>query len=154
MLEFEVATEAQLAKEAGEEKLLEVKVGDKMFLARRPTPGQTNILFSSRRGADATILVWQIFAEILVPNDPKTPREQRHAEYADLQKMVFDGIIPPSLLFGGDELNGRGILDGIIREFSGYPTQPSEESSPSPSSGGARSTGRSPGKGSTSSTSA
>lgn len=153
MLEFEVAAEAQLTEEAGEEKLVEFTLGGKVFYSRRPTPGQTNVLFSSRRG-DGTKIVWQIFDKILVRNDPETPFEQRHGEYEDLRQMVFDGVFEPALLFGGDELNGRGILDSIIREFAGYPTQPSEDSSPSPSPTGRKSTGRSPGRGSTVSPSA
>lgn len=152
MLEFDVASQAQVDEEGGEEKLVEFSVAGLKFWAKRPTPGQTNILLSSRR-RDATGVIWRIFENILVANEPETPIEQRHGEYDDLRQLVFDGAVPVALLFGGDELNGRGILDSIIREFAGYPTQPSEDSSPSPSSGGKKSTGRSPGKGSTASTS-
>lgn len=151
MLEFQVATDQQLKKEDGvEEEVVDFSLGGLVFKSRRPTPGQTNVLFSAGR-ANGTTIVWKILDKILLKNEPGTPEKDRIGEVGDLRQMMFDGVIEPSTLFGGDELNGKGILDSIIFEFAGRPTRPSSASSESPKPGGQRSTGRSRSKTSSSS---
>lgn len=132
MLEFQVASKQQVEKEQGvEEAVVEFSIAGQTFESRRPSPGQINIFFGS--GGAATQTLWQIFENILVGDG-----------YERLRKLVWDGDVPPKLLFGGDELNPGGIFDSIVKEFSGRPTEPSSGSSESPSSAGRKSTGRSP----------
>lgn len=155
MLEFATAAQAAVHEETaqGEEQLLEFTVAGEKFAARRPTPGQVNILFSARAG-ESTRILWDIFRQILV-DVPEIDEEGNELplrgpdSYERLRKLVWEGKITPALLFGGDELNSRGILDGIIAEFAGRPTESSTGSAASPRSTGRKSTGRSPGKGST-----
>jgi hypothetical protein len=69
-------------------------------------------------------------------------------DYELLTDLIERGIVSQDLLMGGDDANDAGILDSLIEAAGARPTQPSGDSSPSSSSGGPRSTGRSPGKGS------
>ena len=70
--------------------------------------------------------------------------------YRRLQLLVQEGKVPLEVLFGGDEGNELGIVEWIVQTSLGdeRPTQRSTASSSSRSSGGPRSTGRSPGRGS------
>ncbi|QUE25330.1 tail assembly chaperone [Microbacterium phage Fizzles] len=65
------------------------------------------------------------------------------------RKLLSSNAIPLGLLWGGDEQNEKGIVDTIVSLSSGNPTVEPSGSSTSPSDTGRRSTGRSPGKGST-----
>jgi hypothetical protein len=146
MFEFQVATE-QAVKESendGEvvEELFEFTIGKQTFAARRPTPGETNILFSSRGDVEGTVATWRFLRSVL-----------KGTGFRRMQALVEDGTVPPSLLFGGDDLNESGIVDTIVREFAGRPPGSSGDSSESPPPAGQRSTGRAPGRGSTSSSS-
>lgn len=142
MYEFVTAAEQDVQEAQGEEKIFEFSIAGQTFRSKSPTPGQINILFGARRN-EGTQIVWRIFASILEDDG-----------YQRLRDLVFENKVSPSLLFGGDELNSGGILDTIISEFAGRPTVESTTSSPSPPSAGSKSTGRSPGKGSTGSSSA
>lgn len=76
-------------------------------------------------------------------------------EVADyLEALLLDGVIDQPDLIGGwgenDEgKNEEGLIDSLIRQFTGRPTGPSTGSSTSQTAGGRRSTARTPGKGST-----
>ena len=141
--EFKVAAENQVQAEEteGEEPLVvEFKILDQEFVADVPSPGRINVLFGARGGVEGTRAVWDFLRAVL------------HGDgFQRLQKLVADGKFPPQLLFGGDELNEEGVVDHIISARAGLPTQPSSDSSPSPTSDGKRSTGRVRGPGSISS---
>lgn len=66
-----------------------------------------------------------------------------------IRRMLERGQIEFELLWGGDDQNEEGIVDYIIGEASEGPTQGATDSSPSQPTTGKKSTGRSPGKGST-----
>lgn len=66
-----------------------------------------------------------------------------------IRKLLASGAIEFELLWGGDEQNPHGIVDTIISRSTENPTDEPSGSSTSPSSTSKRSTGRSPGKGST-----
>lgn len=138
MFEFKVATEQAVKAQDGEEELFEFTIGGTEFAARRPTPGETNVLFASRGAGEGTTAIWNFLRRVLQDNG-----------WLKLRKLVEDGVVPPSLLFGGDDLNDGGIVDTIVEKFAGRPTQPQSDSAELPSSGGRRSTGRAPGRGST-----
>lgn len=143
MMEFQIASEQAVKKEqdAAELEVLEFKLGPHSFKARRPTPGETNVLFASRGDIEGTVASWGFLRAVL-----------QGTGYKRLVRLVETGVVPVPLLFGGDELNpGGGIIDGIISEFAGRPPGSSDDSSESQSPTGPRSTGRAPGRGSTSS---
>lgn len=133
MREFIIASERAVEDEAeeGTEELFEFTIGKDKFAARRPSPGQTNVLFSSNNSAESTRLTWAFLRAVLVGDG-----------FGRLRQLVASNVIPPSLLFGGDDLNESGIVESIIGGFSGRPTQSSDDSSPSQNSAGPRSTGR------------
>ena len=141
--EFKVAAEQQVQEEELEEgeepkPAVEFDILGQHFQADKPTPGRINVLFSARGGVEGTRAVWDFLRDVLWGDG-----------YDRLRNLVASGEFPPQLLFGGDELNEEGVVDHIISATAGRPTQPSSDSSPSPSTTGKRSTGRSPGKGST-----
>lgn len=142
MKEFATASEEAVAEEEGEPEYVEFSFnidGTKhTFQASRPSPGLINVLFSTRGSGEGTRYVWRFLRKVLVGDG-----------YARMTELVAEDKIKPGLLFGGDELNDSGIVDYIVTEFAGRPTRSSLDSSPSPNSAGVRSTGRSPGKGST-----
>jgi hypothetical protein len=75
-----------------------------------------------------------------------------------LRGLLLDGTLDREDIIGGwgenDEgKNVDGLIDQIMEEFTGRPTEPSTDSSSSRATGGRSSTRRSPGKGSTRSTS-
>ena len=142
--EFKVAAEQQVAEEQepaeGEERkpAVEFDILGQTFKADKPTPGRINVLFSARGGVEGTREVWAFLQEVLWDDG-----------YQRLRNLVATGQFPPLLLFGGDELNEEGVVDHIISATAGRPTQPSNGSSPSQSTTGSRSTGRSRGVAST-----
>lgn len=143
MREFQIASEQAVKDEDDELELFEFKLGKSKFEARRPTPGEINILFSTQGEVEGTVGAWRFLRRVL-----------QGAGYRRLQLMVEQGMVPPELLFGGDELNPEGgIIDTIIAEFAGRPPGSSGDSSTSPEPAGPRSTGRARGRGSISSSS-
>jgi hypothetical protein len=147
MREFVFSSEQAVKKQDGDDELFEFTIAGQEFHARQPEPGEINVLFASRGAGDNTRAVWNFLYRVLDGENPE------RTDYYRLRKLVEDGIMPPALLFGGDELNDEGIVDAIVREFAGRPPKSSSDSSASPSDDGPRSTGRVRGKGSVSSTS-
>lgn len=139
-IEFKIAAAAARA----DAEVIEINLGDFGTVeARRPTTAQAQIL-----GADmqqmGTVNAALAFIEMLVSKEA--------AEY--LRGLIRQGVIDREDLVGGwgenDEgLNEEGLVDQIIKGFTGRPTAPSTGSSRSQTAGGRRSTGRTPGKGST-----
>jgi hypothetical protein len=144
MMEFQIASEQAVKDEEqpdGELEVFEFSLGKHKFAARRPTPGEINVLFSTRGDVEGTVGTWRFLRKVL-----------QGTGYRRLVSLVESGAVPVPLLFGGDELNpGGGIVDTIIAEFAGRPPGSSGDSSESPKDAGPRSTGRAPGRGSTSS---
>lgn len=142
VFEFKVAAQEQVDEEEleeGEEPPgVEFWILEQRFVADFPSPGRINVLFAAKGGGEGTRAVWDFLRHVL-----------RDDGFARLRELVASGQFPPQLLFGGDELNEEGVVDHIISAVAGRPTQPSSDSSSTPSAGGKRSTGRSPGKGST-----
>lgn len=143
MIEFNVAAEAEEVAE--DEDVVEVPIGAKVFQARRPTVAQIALL-NGALGAKGRqrLEAAYVFIEALMGPDART----------EVESLVLDRRIDFGDLIGGSDRNpDGGLIDMILSEFSGRPTEPSTASSQSRSSGGRKSTGRSPGKGSTRSSS-
>lgn len=142
MREFKVA-----AKEAaGEtEEVIEIVFGERTLVSRIPTSGQVALFYdrlaSTSAGDDedsgAVAAVFGLLRGVLAPGD---------VPY--LKQLLQDRRIGFDVLLGGDE-EGEGLVDALMAEYAGRPTTPSTDSSASPESTGRKSTGRSPGKGST-----
>lgn len=136
-LEFKVAAKAAAGEE---EDVVEVPIDDVTYIARRPTPAMF-ALFQVESREDYLGALWHILQGIL------------GKEAVDhIKTLIWERRIDLDDLVGGSEENEDGLLNMIISEFSGRPTEPSTDSSASPKTGGRKST-RAPGKGSISSTS-
>jgi hypothetical protein len=139
-ISFAIAAEA--AEPAAEEKVVEVPIGDRVFYARRPTVAQAALLNKSLAApilADRIVAVFRLIEGLLGEDARDLIEELLWSRRIDLDDLV-----------GGSEQNPEGgLVDQIFSEFSAFPTVPSTGSSASRRSGGQRSTGRSPGKGST-----
>jgi hypothetical protein len=141
MFEFKVAAQA-----ARSEDVVEVTFPEPFGVlnAHRPTTAQAEILGSQLR-SNSTLAALE-FVRIIFA--------ERGDEVVDwLRGLLLDGKIDREDLIGGwgqneEGKNEQGLLDGIIRQFSGRPTEPSTGSSRSQSAGGRRSTARTPGPGS------
>lgn len=144
-LEFKVA--ARAAREDDENRdVIEVAFPEPIGtrLASRPTTAQAEILGEAIRNTPT--LAALEFVNITI--GPEV------ADY--LRNLLLDGSIERNDLIGGwgpneDGRNEVGLVDGIIAEFSGRPTGPSTASSGSRTTGGRKSTRRTPGVGSTAS---
>lgn len=139
MIEFVVAAES--AEIGEDEEVVKVPIEDKVYLARRPTVAQTAFLALTIQGDGVTKLsaTFQILESLI------------GAEGVNhIQRLVLERRIDIDDLVGGSKKNKVGLVDSIFKEFTkGRPTQPSSISSSSPGTTGRKSTGRSPGKGST-----
>lgn len=138
-IEFKIAAEAS---EAGEdEDVVEVPIGDQVFIARRPTLAQGALLNAvlNSKGSDRLTAVFRLIRSLLGDEGG-----------AFIEQLVWDRKIDYGDLIGGSENNPEGgLVDMIFAEFAERPTTPSTASSASRASGGRKSTGRSPGRGST-----
>lgn len=146
MREFKVAAK-KAAGEATDQ--IEIPFGERTLIAKLPSPGQV-ALFYDRVSTS--------------PNSKEPDSGPVSAVFGFLRGILADGDVPYlksllqedridfSLLLGGDD-EGGGLVDTIMEEYAGRPTGPSTSSSASPASTGRPSTGRTPGKGSTRSTS-
>lgn len=138
-IEFKVAGEAALPGE--DEKVVEVPINGRVFLARRPTTAQAVLLNTSLtgHGGDRLSAVFRLVEGLMGEEALQV-----------VQDLIWERKIDFGDLVGGSEQNpDGGLIDQIFSEFAQVPTEPSTASSRSPRSGGRRSTGRSPGKGST-----
>ncbi|QJD53256.1 tail assembly chaperone [Microbacterium phage Tempo] len=141
MREFQLAAERdQQEKELGEETVLEFALGEEKFRAKLATPGQSSLVIGAfgQNETQAIQAVYKFLRRILLDDG-----------YRRLTRMVEEDKVSFGVLFGGDDNNDGGIVDWIIEESASRPTRPSTESSSSPTTGGRKSTGRSPGRGST-----
>lgn len=141
MLEFAAAAAASEVDE--NEDIVEVNLFGLNVEARRLTTAQT-ALISAARAQGGGEQVNAIFGAI---------QDMFGTEaLAHVKRLIHDRRIDlGDLLGGGTELNpDHGVVDAVIAAFSaGRPTRPSTASSSSRATAGPRSTGRSPGKGST-----
>lgn len=138
-IEFHIAA----AAERGDEDVIEVDFGGDLGVreAKRITTAQAELLAAQIRQYPTLGALEMIRASM----------GDEVAEH--LRELLLAGIIDRNDLIGGwgenDEgKNEIGLLDQIIRGFTGRPTAPSTGSSRSQSTGGRRSTVRTPGKGS------
>lgn len=145
MIEFKVAALADAQKVGDDEEVLEVPIEDKVYTARRPTSAQTGLLSvaiaSGGNGAYTKALIDMV--EIMLGAEGR----------AHIVRLLANRQIDLDDLLGGTEQNPKGLISEILEQFSGRPTEPSTDSASSQPTGGRRSTGRSPGKGSTRSSS-
>lgn len=145
-LSFEVAVKQQLEEEENEgaEKpepwLVFGLLGQDFTVPERPTASQNISVVAAlaEGGASPLRAIFAYLDNILLPGEGRKIR--RMIERKDIE---FD------LLYGGDELNEEGIVDRIMALASENPTDAPTASSSSQAGTGRRSTGRSPGKGST-----
>ncbi|UDL15407.1 tail assembly chaperone [Microbacterium phage Pepe25] len=141
MREFQLAAEHdQEEQELGEDRILEFTLGKQKFRAKLATPGQSSVVIGAfgQNETQAIQAVYRFLRRVMLDDG-----------YKRLQTMVENEEVSFGILFGGDDNNDGGIVDWIIEESASRPTRPSTESSSSPTTGGRKSTGRSPGRGST-----
>lgn len=145
MIEFNVAAKA--AEMDGDEAVVEVPIDGVVYYARRPTVAQIALLNTTMVGDGTDVRLGAAF-DLL--ESMLGPAARHH-----LERLAWNRLIDFDDLVGGSEENPEGgLIDQIFEEFQNKdlverPTQPSAASSSSQASGGRKSTGRSPGKGST-----
>jgi hypothetical protein len=137
MTKMQFVTAAQKVEEDEDDaQVLEFSIGGEEFVANVPSTTQIVLLATGSEAGTARSLLSAVleFMEGILQGDG----------YKRFRKLMVKGIITNDLLIGGD-----GDIDWIIEQVSaGRPPKPSSDSSPSPETGGKRSTGRAPGKGS------
>lgn len=149
MQEFQFAALEADAEKPDEE--IEIPFPDRTLIAKRPTPGAVSAFHLRASGLSTdddphngfTFAMWHFLSAHLSEDD---------VDY--LKHKMLEGRITTGTLFGGDGQNSQGLINVLIAQASGRPTEPSNDSSESPKPTGRRSTGRAAGKGSTSSSSA
>lgn len=136
MRSFQIAAE----QETEVEEILEFSVAGEEFKVKLPSASQATLVIANMsRGASSAIAGVYRFLERALLDDG----------YERLTNLISEGELPFEVLFGGDELNEIGIVEWIVQEAAARPTKPLSGSQRSSKSSGKRSTGRSPGKGST-----
>lgn len=138
MYEFQTAAEAAAPELTDSEETFDFTLANQEFRAKYPDVGQLSVLIAAKTTAGRMIAVHRLLGILLLDDG-----------YDRINELLTNGQITFGTLFGGDELNERGILDTMIQVAIGRPTQPSSDSGQSQRSAGRKSTGRSPGKGST-----
>lgn len=142
MKAFQMAVERQVEEEESEheEQVLEFAIGGEEFVSAVPTPGQASIVigaFGLGGGAGASS-VFRFLRGVLKDDG-----------YQRIQTLLERGKIDFDMLWGGSEGNEEGVVDWLISKAAARPTRPQSGSSESSKPTGKKSTGRSPGKGST-----
>ena len=140
MLEFKVAALAEVKEIGDDEDIVAVPIEDVTYEVRRPTSAQVGLWTT---GMHTTAEVAFEAIRTLLGADG----------LEHIKRLIRNRQIDMDDLIGGSENNPDGLIGSILAEFSGRPTEPSTASTRSQPSGGRRSTGRSPGKGSTRSSS-
>ncbi|QNL30002.1 tail assembly chaperone [Microbacterium phage Wheelie] len=143
---FQVAAKEQLNEEqraalAKQEPWFEFSLLGQDFIVReKPSPAQGAVLLAALadNGPD-------FYAGVLGYIESVVEKGRGRL----IRKMLAQDAITFGVVWGGDEQNPQGIVDTIISLASGNPTDEPNGSSTSQSSTSKRSTGRSPGKGST-----
>ena len=143
MIEFNVAAKAAAAEPGEDEDVVEVPIDGVTYIARRPTAAQVALLYASADDSTYAEGVMKMVESML------GEEARKHIE-----RLIWQRRIDFNDIMGGTEANPKGLVSAIIAEFAGRPTEPSTDSSESQPRGGRKSTGRAPGKGSTSSRSA
>lgn len=144
-IEFKVAAQAAREDDADRD-VIEVTFPEPLGVlkAYRPSTAQSEILGSQLR-IQPTLTALELARVIF---------EDRGDDVVEwLTDMLMERRIEQRDLIGGWGENGEGkneegLIDGILRQFTGRPTGPSTGSSSSRSAGGRKSTARSRGKGS------
>lgn len=140
-IEFKVAAKAEAAKISKDEDVVEVPIEDVIYIARRPTSAQVGLLtYAQAKGENYYVAAFDMVESMM-----GVEAVQHLRRLIGERRIDFDDIV------GGTEQNPKGLISAVIAEFAGRPTEPSTASTGSRPSGGRRSTGRTPGKGSTSS---
>jgi len=115
---------------------------DYRYYVTQPSPEMISIMLSDQVGRTSTGVkaasVWEFFRANMSAEDFEHLRERTLDKKTT--GITFEHITQ--------------VMQGVIKEFSGFPTKPSRGSSPSPKRTGRPSTGRQPGPGSTRSRSA
>lgn len=143
--------QAAARQSSGGEEILQFEIpvsedGDlEAFTVRLPSTGQISLVVASmdEGGVEMLASVYNFMRGLMEEDD-----------YKRFRRLVADGTVSLELLVGGDELNEQGIIEWIIEQTASRPTKAPSDYLPSQKTGGQRSTGRSPGKGSTRSPSA
>lgn len=146
MRAFKLASEAQIEREGSEdgEKVeeypLTLPLGPHELKYKLPTPAQVSLLIgTSQLGGTASLGATYRFL--------RGTFDKR--SYTLLLTLIEAGQVTESMIIGGESEDEGGIVDELIKEASERPTEPPTDSSSSSEPGGKKSTGRSPGKGST-----
>lgn len=140
MKEFKAAARAA---ESEDEPILEFSIGDQEFRSQLPSTARTAMFVAAMTDESSTgeaiAAIFSFLKDMLLDDG-----------YRRLRKLISTNVIDMGTLTGGGDDNDEGIVDWIISQASeSRPTPPSAASSSSQGTGGRRSTGRSPGKGST-----
>lgn len=162
MQEFKVA--AKNAADPKDVDLIAIPFGERTLYVKEPKPGQSalfaleanerSILYAAMNFLDLILVTdVDIIADALTEEGEEPPVVQRD-EVGDtyyLRELLAEGRIDGGILWGGDDENKQGLVQVILEHWAGRPTSPSSASSSSRKGTGRPSTGRSRGKGSTSS---
>lgn len=137
MIAFTVAAKAADLSE--DEDVVEVPIEDKVYLARRLTPGMAVQLAMAREGTlgDMYQTMWLVIHAMM---------GQEAVDH--LQRLIWERRIDINDIMGGSDQNEKGLINQLQEEFGARPTKPSTDSSSSQAPGGRKSTARSRGKGS------
>ncbi len=146
MKAFQMAAKHQVEREGSdqqappEEYPIKFTIGPHELRAKAPTPAQTTLLIgTSQLGGNASLgAMYRFLRGTLDANS-----------YNILLTLIEAGDIDDDFFLGASEGNEEGLVDWLITQEADRPTQPPVDSSSSSSTGGKKSTGRSPGKGST-----
>lgn len=144
MKAFQMAVKAQLEREGSEEEVEEYPItfmlGEHELKAKPATPAQMALLIgTSNLGGGASLGAGFRFL--------RGTLDRR--SYNLILTLIEGGEIGNEMLFGGEGENEEGIVDWLMEQASDRPTPAPSDSSKSSEPGGKKSTGRSPGKGST-----
>lgn len=135
------AQETQKARNDEDDDVVEVDIDGEVYPARIPSVDELAMVMIDIQGenmGDRIAGVWSFIAACFDEDDEERIKARIRSRR--------DGLTLAFML--------TDVMPGMMEAFSGnFPTQPSTGSSGSPASSGRRSTGRSPGKGSTRSTS-
>lgn len=145
-MSFEVAAKQEIeAEENGEAEKPEPWLtfglaGQEFVVPEKPTSSQSIVVVAAlaEGGAQPLRAIFAYLDNILEGDGGRR-----------IRKLVERKVIEFDLLYGGDELNEEGIVDRIMALASANPTDAPAASSSSEPDTGKRSTGRSPGRGST-----
>lgn len=141
-IQFVAAAKQDIRNESDEPLVFEFSIAGQEFVADLPNTAQSSlILITSQSGSTAeTVAVALDILKVLLHG----------TGYKRLHRLMVEGLVDYNLLLWGDDRNPQGIIQSLLAQVSaGRPTVPSSDSASSPQNGGRRSTGRSPGQGST-----